>query len=1094
MINNMRKLNFSTIVIVIFLGLLFFGFARLSAVTAATTATTATTSADAIAIRIMPNPNHYSITRWYADQGFEGSPQSLTVDGYDAIRDGRTVYINAANIDQSSNPPLIYTNIYLISYNQNPAANTVDILGQIIANWKFNNGLTDSANPAPSCSISAVSCSSNSDCGSGQACSTSAPTAGSCVLTTTKNCAVDADCPTNFFCDSLKSKITRDVKRVGQLTDLNQALDNFKTANGHYPLLSAGTYLVNNSVSLWPSWTQGLLTDLAVAQSSVDPINRLGACSGYDQTTCWNKDTQRFFSNPSVTATLVLPANSYAFAYSTNSTGSKYNLCATLESRATAWNYHFTPNDPANSACILATGVNANAQAVNSAPQLTDQMLTGAAGQEFNGFIKVVDPDGDPLTWQLNTSASSWSGWSKAPALVATSNVNQKKIYAQSAGGPGTYQMSITVDDGRGGTLNTSTPITILSSDISIQAANADYTLNSATPFSYTIYFSGASLASSPSYSVVKTSGTGDLLAGLTKILSTASANSYQVTYSGAIPTTLNLSKGGSFSYKVTVTDKYSKTSAKYFTINILPEPVTLKLNCAAAARVKQSYSCMFNSTAASLYYTVTGLPAGLYASDLGFFGTPVFVDIYPLTVTATNQYGTSVTQTFTLQVNNYCGDGTKQLTNTEGTGGPYNDGHEDCDGTDGLTASTTLSNIGLQYGCDSQCTYLSPTKGGGYCGDGYCEVKVGDTSRENCANCPDDCGTCVATVSSYSKQEQMAYFNGTNIYKSTWPTLGSSTVTLLTGKNVFGFWIHTLQTTATNYGLAYQVTVGPTSTPYDVLDTANSNLRCAAGAADSSLSGDSYNPSTELTNQSYNWPDLGYTETNAFSFSTVLSPLATSPLNSLPFIWGKTSSSAATAFYCRLTYNTKTMGVCRPRCQGLQCGPDGCGGTCGTCSSSQDCNPYGQCVTPACSTDSQCNDSNACTTDTCVYPKKYNAYCSHANNTSIVSCTATFGTCQAAGLKTCSNGVYGSCVATSQDPRIANCSGKTCGSNGCGGTCGSCSTGQTCNTSGQCVSKNCEPGCFGRCGGLPDDCGNICAANSCSSSQTCVNQHCVNK
>ena len=55
-------------------------------------------AADAIAVRIIPNPNHYSIVRWYEAQGFEGSPQALVVDGYEAIRDGRTVYVNAANV------------------------------------------------------------------------------------------------------------------------------------------------------------------------------------------------------------------------------------------------------------------------------------------------------------------------------------------------------------------------------------------------------------------------------------------------------------------------------------------------------------------------------------------------------------------------------------------------------------------------------------------------------------------------------------------------------------------------------------------------------------------------------------------------------------------------------------------------------------------------------------------------------------------------------------------------------------------------------------------------------------------------------------
>jgi hypothetical protein len=57
------------------------------------------TSADAIAIRVLPNNDyHYSALRWYKEKKFTGSPQSMLVDGYEAVRDGRTVYVNAANI------------------------------------------------------------------------------------------------------------------------------------------------------------------------------------------------------------------------------------------------------------------------------------------------------------------------------------------------------------------------------------------------------------------------------------------------------------------------------------------------------------------------------------------------------------------------------------------------------------------------------------------------------------------------------------------------------------------------------------------------------------------------------------------------------------------------------------------------------------------------------------------------------------------------------------------------------------------------------------------------------------------------------------
>ena len=73
----------------------------------------AQTSPDAIAIRVMPNQDHLNAAEWYRAQKFSGSPQFILVDGYGGVRDGRTVYVNVANISTGN----LYTNIYLISKN-----------------------------------------------------------------------------------------------------------------------------------------------------------------------------------------------------------------------------------------------------------------------------------------------------------------------------------------------------------------------------------------------------------------------------------------------------------------------------------------------------------------------------------------------------------------------------------------------------------------------------------------------------------------------------------------------------------------------------------------------------------------------------------------------------------------------------------------------------------------------------------------------------------------------------------------------------------------------------------------------------------------
>ena len=98
-------------------------------------------SPDVIAIRVFPNSEHYSSLQWFRKQNFKGSPQVLIVDGYDAIRDGKTIYVNAANIDLDNDN--FYTNIYLISYNQEAENDTKDIFGKILQHWKFNINLSN---------------------------------------------------------------------------------------------------------------------------------------------------------------------------------------------------------------------------------------------------------------------------------------------------------------------------------------------------------------------------------------------------------------------------------------------------------------------------------------------------------------------------------------------------------------------------------------------------------------------------------------------------------------------------------------------------------------------------------------------------------------------------------------------------------------------------------------------------------------------------------------------------------------------------------------------------------------------------------------
>lgn len=138
--------------------------------------------------------------------------------------------------------------------------------------------------------------------------------------------------------------------------------------------------------------------------------------------------------------------------------------------------------------------------------------------------------------------------------------------------------------------------------------------------------------------------------------------------------------------------------------------------------------------------------------------------------------------------------------------------------------------------------------------------------------------------------------------------------------------------------------------------------------------------------------------------------------------------------------------------CTGRECGPDGAGGSCGTCPlAGWACNAVGRCVSPDQTCRSMCS-GRQCGPDP-------------GQNCAGQSC----GTCAAGS--TCSS--TGQCVCTRR------CSGRECGSDGCGGSCGTCAVGRSCNeATGLCSTTSCASACFGRmCG--PDP-GAGCSGRTC--------------
>lgn len=751
--------------------------------------------ADAIAVRILPNPNHYNAARWYKSQGFQGSPQSLLVDGYDAVRDGRTVYVNAANVDLVNQT--IYTNIYLISYNQSPDFKTVDVLGQIIKNWRFNSNL----NTPGQCNISTLLCEQDSDCSQGHTCIGAGETPGRCQPVDGQACYTDAECADGVYCDSLRAKVNRDVRRLGILGDLRELLSNFKKANNRYPVLDSGTYLSLRTVSVWPSWQALFLPQIGATPNSLDPINALGVCPGYEASTCWNKDTNSFADPQPLNNELELPVGSNAFVYTSDANGSNYSLCAGMETKNLG--YNTTEGQLAASGCV-DSGSAYIGSSDNLAPVLISATLQGTQDQVFSGFIRVIDPENNYLNWSINTSGNDWSTWSAAPILQDTANPNQKRIYAQKAGVPGAYNISLNVSDVYGGVLATVTPITILNNPPLVQGNDVNYYPSTVIPL--TISFSIKDSDHPLTYSFTKAiwnSGPFDLLdssrANFLGETSNRVGDTINYTLRYNLLDSNNFPNDVNFVYTVNARDRYNNSTDKQINIKIKADPPALDFNCNKNVRVGSPYYCGLGwgkQGDHTITYSATGtLPTGLSiaeasnlyepgiedpgisrnlwqnfknifkliahrfqssalaASPIRLFyalqGTPTVAGQGLLVgILAENEFGAISEKTFSLNVNNYCGDSILQKPNTEGKGGFYNDGNEDCDGLAGLTTDATISNPNLQYCCTTvagtnypitttdKCIFSPVLEGGGFCGDGFCS-----TNFENTVNCNSDCG-----------------------------------------------------------------------------------------------------------------------------------------------------------------------------------------------------------------------------------------------------------------------------------------------------------------------------------------------------------------
>ncbi len=192
----------------------------------------------------------------------------------------------------------------------------------------------------------------------------------------------------------------------------------------------------------------------------------------------------------------------------------------------------------------------------------------------------------------------------------------------------------------------------------------------------------------------------------------------------------------------------------------------------------------------------------------------------------------------------------------------------------------------------------------------------------------------------------------------------------------------------------------------------------------------------------------------------------------------------------------------CKLKCTGKTCGDDGCGGSCGNCTGTEVCiggtcaasvctgqcggGPFKKPDNSDCYCDDQCNGYGDCCGGACAACPTLKGCCKPACKDKECGDDGCGGACG-----NCAHGVActaGKCLAC-----IANCDGKVCGDDGCGGSCGSCASGAPC-TGGKC---GCPPSGTTTCCGQSvcpiDTCGGV-GAPLYPCSEGCVDGACAKK
>ena len=306
---------------------------------------------DVIGIRVEKNYDHLPIEKWYAARGFAGNPTPVSVDGFSALQDGRTIYISGINATLGGRTVSeLRTNVYVISYNQGADATTVAIFNQIIKNFKLAVNVKSTNLCYIEKSSSGVAVGQFQD--------------GDVLVKPSTPCIDDTQCGSNRRCDAIKTKATRDVQRLSDAKTIQNLLDAYFEQRGTYPVIGAGSFLPGKSVSTWKSW-QGALGNELKTSLPIDPINKLATCSDKEAEsgTCWNAKA----------GTYACPVGSFMYAYETKNNAQDYVIKSQFELSTALWK-----NNEINNPRLITDAVCTNAAVgASSVAQCGNNILEG---------------------------------------------------------------------------------------------------------------------------------------------------------------------------------------------------------------------------------------------------------------------------------------------------------------------------------------------------------------------------------------------------------------------------------------------------------------------------------------------------------------------------------------------------------------------------------------------------------------------------------------------------------------------------------------------------------------------------------------------